>query len=172
MNNPTIAIRQATAADIPAIRKVAAIAFPTTYADILSPSQIDYMMDWMYSAESLAEQFSEQTFFVAEETDGAMVGYASFHRDAASPRPRPTYHLEKLYVLPQQQGRHLGSRLMDCVIEAIRAQGQPAVLELNVNRRNPALEFYLHKGFAIARTGDFAIGNNYYMCDHIMALEI
>lgn len=51
-----ITIRRATADDWTTVRKVAEIAFPATYSDILSERQIDYMMEWMYSAESLVRQ--------------------------------------------------------------------------------------------------------------------
>ena len=42
-------IRKATTEDIPLIHKMAQEVFPATYADILSPDQLDYMMEWMYS---------------------------------------------------------------------------------------------------------------------------
>ena len=46
-------IKKATLADIEVIRTLAAQTFPATYQHILTPEQIDYMMDWMYSSESL-----------------------------------------------------------------------------------------------------------------------
>lgn len=44
-------IKKATLADIEVIRTLAAQTFPATYQHILTPEQIDYMMDWMYSSE-------------------------------------------------------------------------------------------------------------------------
>lgn len=52
-------LRPATEADIPQIREVAAVAFPVTYREIFTPEQLDYMMEWMYSEESLRRQFRE-----------------------------------------------------------------------------------------------------------------
>ena len=46
-------IRKATIEDIEIIRALAKQTFPVTYQKILTPEQIDYMMEWMYSAESL-----------------------------------------------------------------------------------------------------------------------
>ena len=40
-------IRKATMEDVPVIRDMASVVFPETYREILSPEQIDYMMDWM-----------------------------------------------------------------------------------------------------------------------------
>ena len=45
-------IRKATTEDIPLIHKMAQEVFPATYADILSPDQLDYMMEWMYLKQS------------------------------------------------------------------------------------------------------------------------
>ena len=52
-------IRKATLADIPLINQLAWIVFPHTYKDILSPEQIDYMMEWMYSPTNLKKQMTE-----------------------------------------------------------------------------------------------------------------
>lgn len=62
-------IRRAGVEDIATIRAVAEVSFRATYADILSPEQLDYMMDWMYSPESLARQLAGgHVFYLLEET--------------------------------------------------------------------------------------------------------
>ena len=52
-------IRKATLEDINIIRSLASVVFPDTYKEILSPEQLKYMMEWMYSAESLHKQMQE-----------------------------------------------------------------------------------------------------------------
>ncbi|MBP5473530.1 MAG: GNAT family N-acetyltransferase, partial [Bacteroidales bacterium] len=54
-----LAIRQADTKDIPNINALANVIFPETYKDILSPEQLDYMMDWMYSPSNLKKQMEE-----------------------------------------------------------------------------------------------------------------
>ena len=49
-------IRKASILDIPTIQEIASITFPHTYNKILSPEQITYMMEWMYSSDSLHKQ--------------------------------------------------------------------------------------------------------------------
>ena len=34
--------------------------FPATYKDILSPEQLDYMMDWMYAPSNVRKQIEEE----------------------------------------------------------------------------------------------------------------
>ena len=101
-------IRKASVADIPMIREMAEVIFRQTYASILSPDQMEYMMEWMYSEDSLREQMAGQTFFVE---DG--MGYASLRPDGKTDDGRARFHLEKLYVLPAWQKTGLGRRLFE-----------------------------------------------------------
>lgn len=163
-------IRKATEEDIPAIAAMAEIAFRETYKTILSPEQLDYMMDWMYSPSSLLRQMWEEatTFFMEEGR-----GYASFRPDGCAEDGTQLFHLEKLYVLPEYQKTGLGVALYNTIVAAAReAAVGKATLELNVNRNNPALGFYEHLGMRRARQGDFPIGNGFYMNDYIMALDL
>ena len=62
-------IERATVKDIPTIRQMASVVFPATYKEILTPEQLDYMMEWMYSEESLRKQMEEEghIYFIAYE---------------------------------------------------------------------------------------------------------
>ena len=161
-------IRKASVADIPMIRKMAEVVFRQTYASILSPNQMEYMMDWMYSEDSLRKQMAGQTFFVE---DGR--GYASLRPDGRTDDGRLRFHLEKLYVLPQFHKTGLGRRLFErAAAEARTIAGGACVLELNVNRNNPSLSFYEHLGMRRSRQGDFPIGGGFYMNDYIMSIEL
>ena len=40
-------LRQATKDDIMLMHELAGQAFPSTYRDLLSPEQMEFMMDWM-----------------------------------------------------------------------------------------------------------------------------
>lgn len=161
-------IRKATIEDIATIREMATIVFPHTYQEILSPEQIDYMMEWMYSAESLYRQITEEghIYYLAYWED-VPAGYLSIQ-----PEGEHTYHLQKLYVLPDFQGKQLGNLLFNQAIDAIKQlHPAPCRMLLNVNRNNKALTFYQKKGMTKVSEGDFPIGNGYYMNDYIMGLD-
>lgn len=162
-------IKKATVADIPTIRDIAGEAFPATYRDILTPEQLAYMMEWMYSAGSLRSQMEDEghTFFLAI-ADGEPVGYVSMEQQGPD-----LFHLQKIYVLPSRQTGGIGRRLFEHVIETIRTlHPTPCRMELNVNRYNRALGFYEHMGMRRDRQGDFDIGHGYFMNDYIMALDL
>ena len=50
--------RQATLNDIELIRELADVTFRETSKNILYNEQLDWMFDWMYSAESLKQQMN------------------------------------------------------------------------------------------------------------------
>ncbi|MDY3268360.1 MAG: GNAT family N-acetyltransferase [Phocaeicola sp.] len=176
-----INIKKATEKDIPLINRMAWIAFPATYKDILKKEQIDYMMEWMYSPANILKQMSEEghIYYIAYKQTGSdtetgaegeekPVGYVSIQKEGED-----LFHLQKIYVLPEYQKEHAGKALFMHAVSEIRAiNGKPCRMELNVNRNNTALGFYMHMGMTKASEGDFDIGNGYFMNDYIMSLNI
>ena len=157
-------------ANLLTVRQLAEVIFPHTYASVLTPEQIDYMMEWMYSPESLQKQLDngQQLFLLLN--DSKPVGFMTIE-----PRSPRLFHLQKLYVLPSQQGKGAGEKFINAAIEFARAsiaKGETALLELNVNRQNRAVTFYQKMGFRIDRQVDAPIGNGFYMNDYIMVKEI
>jgi len=162
-------IRKANLKDCPAIQEVAKVAFPATYKDILTPEQLDYMMEWMYSTENLYKQMEQEGHIYHIAYHGNKpVGYVSVQSQG-----KDLFHLQKIYVLPSCQGLGLGKVLFEQAIKTIKAiHPSPCVMELNVNRNNKALFFYEKMGMRKAREGDFPIGNGFYMNDYIMTIDI
>lgn len=165
-----IIIQKASTEDIKTIQAVADTAFPATYAEILSPGQLAYMMEWMYSESALRRQMLEEghIYYIAREDDGVPVGYVSIQQQGPG-----LFHLQKIYVLPGRQGQHIGRLLFECAIQAIKElHPAPCTLELNVNRSNKARGFYEKMGMRVVREGDFPIGEGYFMNDYIMGMEV
>ena len=163
-------IRKATIEDIPLINRLAWIVFPHTYKELLSPGQIDFMMDWMYSPTNLHKQMTEEghIYYLAFQDDEP-AGYLSIQ-----PEGEHVYHLQKIYVLPSYQGKKLGKLLFQQAIDGIKElHPAPCQMRLNVNRYNTkAVEFYQRMGMKKIFEGDFDIGHGYLMTDYIMALDI
>ena len=163
-----LSIRRASEADCALIRRLAGEVFPATYREILAPAQLDYMMEWMYSEESLREQLRGGHVFYIASCDGEPCGYVSVER-----QDEDLFLLQKIYVLPRFQGLGVGEFLFRHAVEYIRSvHPAPCRMELNVNRNNRALHFYERMGMRKLREGDFPIGDGYYMNDYIMGLDI
>jgi GNAT superfamily N-acetyltransferase len=160
-------VRPASTADLATIRELAYRIWPVAYSSILSPEQLQYMLERFYALPSLAEQMGANHRFLLLEDGGIPQGFASY-----SPAEAPgQWKLQKLYVLPGQQGKGLGRTLLQVVESAIREVGASALI-LNVNRHNPALNFYEKLGFRIAREEDISIGEGYFMNDYVLEKHI
>ena len=137
-----LSIRRASEADCALIRRLAGEVFPATYREILAPAQLDYMMEWMYSEESLQGQFRAGHVWFIASSDGEPCGYVSVERQGED-----LFLLQKIYVLPRFQGLGAGEFLFRRAVEYIRSvHSGPCMMELNVNRRNRALHFYERMG--------------------------
>lgn len=164
-----ITFRKAGTEDTPLIEELAQEIFRHTYREILSPEQTDYMMEWMYSQDSLKRQIGEEGhIYHIVYYGGEAVGYFSVQQQGER-----LWHLQKIYLRKGMQGKSVGKQMFMKAVEYIRENSVlPATMELNVNRNNPAVAFYEKMGMHKASQGDFHIGNGYYMNDYIMAMEI
>lgn len=163
-----LSVRRAGAEDIPLIRRMASEVFPATYRELLTPEQLDYMMDWMYAPDVLRREMEAGFGWFIASADGEPCGYLSVERQEEG-----LFHLQKIYVLPRFQGCGAGEFLFRHAVWYVRSvHPGPCRMELNVNRRNRALGFYERMGMRRLRAGDFPIGGGYYMNDYIMGLDI
>ena len=163
-----VEIKKANQTDIALINKLANIAFPDTYATILTAEQIAYMLDWMYSPVSLQTQMEQGHNYYIGYSDGVPFGYLSVQREDTT-----TFHLQKIYLLKEFQKKGLGELLFKKAISHIHSVcSNPCRMILNVNRNNTAKTFYERMGMQKIDEGDFPIGNGYYMNDYIMGIGI
>ena len=167
MNQPrAVSLRNASAEDTGLIRELSLRVWPQTYDAILSREQIRYMLNLMYSEAALHRQMRDgQRFYLICSAD-TPVGFASY----SAPEPQ-LFKLHKFYLLPQQQGRGSGRAAMQQLINQIKNEGA-AFLQLNVNRNNPALEFYKKLGFTTVREEDIDIGGGFFMNDYVMEKKL
>lgn len=155
--------------DLQTIRDLAMKIWPYTYGEILSVDQLEYMLEWIYSIESLREQvkIKKHEFYLAIDNKKE-AGFISLGRDEKDPS---IFILHKIYVLSEMQGKGVGKKLLDFTIEKSRELGGK-FLQLNVNRFNKALQFYEKHGFNVILEEDIDIGNGYWMNDYKMQYKI
>ena len=157
-------IRVATVNDVETIRQLAEVIWRPTYSPILSAEQLDYMLTEIYSKAKITSQITqgEQTYLLLIEDD-IVVAFAAY-----SPREEDgdIYKLHKLYCLPSTQGKGYGKLLVNRVCADVLAAGKN-ILDLNVNRYNPAKSFYEKMGFCVTYEEDIPIGP-YWMNDYVM----
>jgi len=169
-----VQIQKAGADDLQSIHDMAQVVFHNTYREILSPDQMEYMMEMMYSLPNLRMQLEEgHHYYIAQ--DGEMrLGYVSVQHEGTDEEGIEVFHLHKIYVMPDAQGHGVGKMLLDTAIDHAKqmAAGRKARIELNVNRYNKAVDFYRHIGMRVLLEEDFPIGNGFYKTDYIMGLDV
>lgn len=157
-------IKKATVNDVNVIREIAEAAWWPTYRNILSVDQIRYMLQTIYGQEIMLHQMETESQQYLLLLDGNQpVAFAAYLQEK---KHLEAYKLEKLYCLPESQGKGFGKRLIEEVSQiAIRAGKK--YLYLNVNRHNTAKVFYEKLDFQIVFETDIAIGP-YWMNDYVM----
>jgi diamine N-acetyltransferase len=160
-------IRKAIIEDIPVIQQIAKATWPTTYTGIISTEQIDYMLEMMYNSEILKEQISTNHHFFMAEHEGELIGFAG----CSEYLPVNRWKLHKLYVLPTIQRTGAGRALTDAVIAIAKEHGATELV-LNVNKNNPAYDYYLRHGFEVLEEMILDIGNGYVMDDFVLIKHI
>jgi GNAT superfamily N-acetyltransferase len=138
-DGPTLAIREATRADLPAV--LALYAQPGfDDGDVLSVPEAEAMLDRF-------EAYPDYALYVAEEA-GAIVGtFAILVMDNLGHRGAPSAIVEDVVVALDRQGRGLGTRMMEAAIGMARARGcYKLVLSSNM-KRAAAHAFYEGLGF-------------------------
>ncbi len=158
-------IRKGTENDILIIQEISKTTWAVTY-NFLPQGQIEYMLNWMYSSESLKDQMQKGHQFFIAEYEVKIIGFASVSKENDQ-----LFKLNKLYVLPKIQRTGAGKALLNEVIHHAKNNGGNE-LQLQVNRNNTAIEFYLKNRFKILFEADFEIGNGYFMNDYVMSLQL
>lgn len=158
-------IIRAEKSDWPIIAQIAQRSWRVGYAPILSADQIEFMLTRSYSQEGLSEAMDQGQEFFLLSVEGVYVGFI-----AVFPRDSHILRIEKLYLLPDTQGKGFGRMLIGFAVEQARQTGH-RLLELNVNRKNKACHFYLNQGFRIVQEVDIPY-HGYVLDDYIMQLEI
>lgn len=151
---------------IPVIISLQEKTWEPTYREILSPAQIDYMFEKIYSKESLETQMTAggQQFFILFDAE-VPKGFA-----AVAPEGNAVFKLHKIYVLPTMQGTGAGKYLLSAVEDYVRSLGGETLL-LNVNRYNKARSFYEKMQFTVIKEVDVPIGP-YWMNDFVMEKQL
>jgi len=157
----------ATKEQLAIVKNLAYKIWPNAYETILSKAQLDYMLEMIYSIDSLEKQFNNGHIFLLIEDNQNFIGFASYEINCNNSNKTK---LQKLYVLPEIQGKGIGKQVIDYIKEKVVLSNNLALF-LNVNKFNKAKDFYQKYGFQIIKEEIIDIGNNYIMDDYVMEIE-
>lgn len=161
-------IRSLSTAEIHLVQELAYKIWPIAYKEILSQDQLDYMLNWMYSIESLTQQLQEGHHYFGIYDKNEIIGFLDVQPNYPE---NGVLKLNKIYVLPSYHGKGFGFQLIQFAID-FATEAKQKTIELQVNRFNKAKDFYSKIGFTIKEEKDFYIGNGYFMNDFVMEFRI
>ena len=136
-------IREATPDDAHALHELGAAVTIPTYAPIAGAEYAAYVMETWWRPDYIAASMERTTHYVAER-DGKPIGTAVVGALDGEPM------LWKLYVLPAEHGRGIGSALLARVIAHVAGADR---LQLSyIDGNDSAGVFYRARGFAFVRS--------------------
>ena len=162
-----IHLEKITKIQLPIIKDLAYSIWPSTYGEILSSEQLNYMLDNFYSIENLENQMDKGQVFELLFEDSNVVGFVAYELNC---NETGLLKIHKIYLLPETQGKGFGKFMIDEVVKIAKNNHQKGVF-LNVNKYNKAKFFYEKLGFTITKEEVIDIGNNYIMDDYVMELK-
>ncbi len=161
-----ITIRRAVASDIDRLAHIGAATFLESYVELIEGNAMISHCIHQHSAGHYAKYLADPacSVWLAEYTaTGAPVGYAvNCPPDLPIPLQPGDVELKRIYVLSRFHGSGTGPRLIDVAIEDAIARKAPRLLLGTYEDNHRAIAFYRKKGFALAGTRQFQVGDKVF----------
>jgi len=137
-------IKKAVLEDIEEITTVARLTWAQTYQDIIPYEVQDQFINIAYSPERLVQRITNSSFYTAHIND-TVVGFINYSK--ISEADENNVELVALYVLPENQGQGVGSKLLLKIYDDATAG---TTIFCNVEKENiRGVSFYKSKGFSV-----------------------
>ena len=137
--------------------------WPKAYEGILTPEQIENMLERIYTYDNLQKETDAGHQFQVAYLGNMPVGYGSAYLDD------DIIWLKKLYVDPNYQGQRIGVRLMHATVSQLLPASE---IRLLANPKNtPAHRFYQHLGFTQIGTVPVKMGD-WEFCDCLFSMKL
>ncbi|SEM66849.1 Ribosomal protein S18 acetylase RimI [Chryseobacterium taichungense] len=161
---------KATEKDIPVIQDLARRSWMHAYAEILSPEQIEYMLNTMYSEKEIGNHLQNPDYhyyLIFDEVNSSFDGFLGYQHGYEE----KTTKLHRIYLIPESKGKRIGKMALDFLKEKV-AKSLDARIILNVNKENKARKFYESQGFCVYNEVVVDIGEGFIMDDYEMEFYI
>jgi len=150
-----IAYREWKMEDTDETQKVLFKTWVASYADFIPMKDIQWYFNNYYSDINFARLHDDpDTWSFVAEVGDHVVGYARGKIN----REQNRFYLESLYVLPESQGKGIGSELLK-MVEKTALQQKFSEVWLGVMIQNiPSIEWYKKLGFQFVEEAPFQMG--------------
>ncbi len=148
-------LREATPADIEAIRSIATDSLSETYGDFLDDETIDDAVDDWYGEGFLEELEADQAHIIVVERNGEPAGFAQ--SDLVGGQHK-TGRILWLHIDPDHRGDGTGVRLLVRTRERLRDEGTTQIQGFVLEDNEAGNEFYRSHGFEQAGQREVDVG--------------
>jgi len=158
-----VKIKVATIQDAATLARLGKKTFLQTYASHNTKENMDLYIKRSFSKKILMEELADiANFYLLADLDGKAVGYAKL-RENKTPfhdKKIEAVELERIYVLEEHKGHHIGSDLMQQCLNFARIRHYK-VMWLGVWEQNPeAVAFYQKWQFQTFGSQNFELGDD------------
>jgi diamine N-acetyltransferase len=161
-----VSYRKATLTDIETLRSLAREIWTASYSKMLSAAQLEYMLNWMYSRETIEKEMKEGVLWELIEYENKPIGYIAVTPEGEELK------LNKIYILRTLQGKGIGQDALRHVMEYAKTNDYKKLC-LTVNQRNyNAIKAYEKAGFKRTDFKVFDIGGGFVMDDYIYTYNL
>jgi ribosomal protein S18 acetylase RimI-like enzyme len=169
-----IAIREVTIDDIIELQKISRQTFSETFAASNTEANMTKFLETGYSMEKLETELKDpgSAFYFAVDNDH-VIGYLklNFGESQTELKDDHTVEIERIYVLKDYHGKHIGQLLYEKAIQVAR-QKNAEYIWLGVWEENPrAISFYRKNGFVEFDKHIFKLGDE-EQTDIMMKLKL
>lgn len=149
------------------ISELAHIIWREHYSAILSPQQIEYMLEKFQTPEAMQKAAADGYGYYIIKRLGVPIGYIGLKLN----EPQGKLFLSKLYILSDYRGNgYARDALMQ--LEDMCRKNRLCAIWLTVNKYNPSYEAYKKMGFNTIKEAVTDIGGGFVMDDYIMEKEV
>ena len=161
-----ISIRKANHEDIADLKKLVDKLVPNNFNGFLNTSQIDYMIEKLYTQKALLDALDSGTDYFVATCYGVDCGVVSVLKHGPN-----LFLMHKIYVDEGYYGKGVGTALLHRIKEYVSSKVLPCTIELVINSHNPSREFYLKNGFVKVRDTELDL-EEFIISEEVFSLEL
>lgn len=156
-------IRPALPEDAALIAKLASKTFMETYGEMNTPENMASYLETQFSVSTILAELSNHNaqFYLVYVNDIA-AAFTKLRQDRTPKNLENGLFLEiqRVYVLKEFQGLHIGKTLIGMVKQLAKKEGFKAIWLQVWQKNNKAIRFYQKAGFTVYETASFVLGND------------
>ncbi len=160
-----INIRRATLDDVNNISVIGKQTFEESYGEFFEDQEyLQTYLKYSFSIDKINNSILKPEnlyWIVYDEMKQICIGYAKLKLNSPSKfiDNQNTCKLQRIYLVKGNEGKGIGTRLHEQVLQAIVDEGYEYVWLSNLKKKEAAVVFYKSKGYDVAGEDTFTIGN-------------